>query len=323
MNEKIKLGLIMSPGHYILGGFASAWIDLYVRGLVNRFECRLIAKQSDFDEHYDDVDALFSFDPGLAAPVLDWRRDVLRLGRRTLAKFNLRIPIGKRKPKLSYVSCGDPFKRKWRQDYMLENEIAFMLALFDAPVRRHFTKIPSNRFVLFPFLVPDEWITDEPIVCRHQDKVCCFGAGGCDAYNVRNWCKEFDFVMSSPYSGVENKVLHGRAYFEWLKGFDAMVAAGSDLPKYDQTNPKYFEIAASGALLFAQKTSDLDLLGFRDMENCVIFEKSNFVDKAMEYLSHPEDYVPIREAGRRFIRDKHSLSVRLDFLEGHMRQHLA
>jgi hypothetical protein len=74
---------------------------------------------------------------------------------------------------------------------------------------------------------------------------------------------------------------------QWLSDFDAVVAAGSDLPKYDLTTPKYFEIAAAGSLLFAQRTNDLKRLGFRHMKNCVVFDTGTFETEAKNTYAIP------------------------------------
>ena len=324
MSEKIKLGLIMDPKQLILDIYCLAGVDEFIRALVHKFDCRLIRNQAEFDEYYDDVEALFSLEVEYEAPILDWRRDCFPFGRLTLAKYNLRLPYRKRRPKLSYMRCGDPYKKRllWRQDYLLKNNITFLLAYYVPPTKTHFTKIPPDRIVSFPYIVPDEWITDESIKYSGQQKLLCFGASGHKAYNIRDWCRTLDFVTSSDYSGSQNKVLFGRQYFDWLKGFDAMIAAVSDSPIFDMTNPKYYEIAGAGCLLFAQYTTELEALGFRDMENCVIFDKSNFEEKAKKYLQDPESYIHIREKGRRMIRERHTVSVRLDFLEEHIRNHL-
>jgi hypothetical protein len=305
-NRKIRLGLILSPERYILEKFMAATTPYLIRGIVKRFDCRLIASQQDYDRYYDEVEALLSFEPRFAAPVLKWRRGLLR----------------SRTPKLSYVLCSDAHKDAWREDYILQNRITFLLGFYYAPFRRHFRRIGEEQLIHFPWIVPDDWITDEPLQSRSQERICCFGGADSPAYNVRNWCRQFPFVDSRANSGVENKVMEDREFFEWLKQFDAMVAAGSDDPKYDMTTPKYFEIAASGALLLGQKTGDMDRLGFVDGENCVLFDKSDFEMKSRAYLKDPDRYTPLRFKGRQLIRERHTLSVRLDFLENHIRSNL-
>jgi hypothetical protein len=303
------VGLIVKPEFIEQDLFMSILTSYLLRGILERFDCRVISTQRELETRFDEVDVLLSLEPKFAAPLLNWRGGFLGWGRR--------------EPKFSYVMCSDSHMRKWRQGYFLRNRISFMLAQYHAPFRYNFRRIPEQRLVHFPWAVPDAMFHDGPIVCRNQKTLCCFGAAKGDAYNVRNWCKNFGFVKSFAFSGVENKALSNDSYSQWLSGFDAVVAAGSNLPQFDLTTPKYFEIAAAGALLFAQRTNDLERLGFRHMENCVVFDMDTFEAEAERYLRNPEDYLGIREAGCRLVRQRHSLSVRLDFLEGHMRGHLA
>lgn len=311
MTSKIRLGLVLRPDRFILDDYTVASTRYLIQGIIDRFDCVLISNQDELKACYDDVQVFFSHEPEFAAPVLNWRGGFLG--------------IGKRKPKLSYVLCSDPHNRQWREDYFLKSEISFMLALYYAPFKYHFKRIPDDRLIHFPWTIPDEWFSaepNEPIQCREQDTLCCFGAANSPAYDLRNWCKEFPFVESFSFSGVENKQLRGKAYFDWLKGFDAIIAAGSDDPKFGLTTPKYLEAAAAGSLLFAQQTDDLERLGFRDGENCVVFDRGDFETKAQEYLQDPQAYLPLREAGRKMVRERHALSVRLQTLEDHVRNHL-
>ncbi|HQN17740.1 MAG TPA: glycosyltransferase, partial [Syntrophobacteraceae bacterium] len=134
--------------------------------------------------------------------------------------------------------------------------------------------------------------------------------------------KSFPFVNASSNSGVENKQYTDEEYYAWLRGYDAIIAAGSEDPAYGLTTPKYFEIPASGALLFAQRTDDLDVLGFRHGENCIAFTRDDFEEQARAYLEDPDRFLHIRAAGRDLMRERHALSVRLDFLEEHISRHL-
>jgi spore maturation protein CgeB len=113
-----------------------------------------------------------------------------------------------------------------------------------------------------------------------------------------------------------------REFFLWLEGFDAVIAAGSEDKKYDLTTPKYFETMAVGSLLFAQKTDDLQRLGFKDNENCIVFSQENFLERLNCYLANPASkrWLQIRSAGRNLIWQKHTIEKRLDYLEAHVNQ---
>jgi len=276
--------------------------------LIKRFNCVLMTKQAEFDRYYKEVDFLISMEPGWASPVLDYRR-----------RF---CGIPTRSPKLSYVFFSDPHREKWRETYFFRNKISFVLAFYYKPLLYHFNRIPRDRIIHFPWCIPEDYISTGPIVYHGSERIACYGASRGEAYHLRNWCRTFDFVDSKSYSGVENRVLSDEEFLSWLKTLDAAIAAGSDSPDYRLTIPKYFEIPASGALLFAQETDDLDRLGFLDMVNCVVFNRKNFTKKARDYLADPEICLRIRDRGRDLIRTRHSLSVRMDMFEQHVLEHL-
>ncbi len=279
-----------------------------VDALIDKFNCVIINNQDEFDRHYNDVDFFVSMEPGWAAPVIDYRRRLIGIPTRT--------------PKLCYILFSDPHIEQWREQYFLRNRIHFVLALYYEPTLYHFRRIPRDRIIHFPWAVPDEYITTEPISFSGNPLISCYGASHSEAYELRNWCRKFDFVTSSSNSGVENKVMTNMEFLAWLNRQDAAIAAGSDAPQYRLTMPKYFEIPASGALLFAQETDDLERLGFRDEINCIVFNRKNFMQKSQDYLSNPRRYLTVRERGRALILKKHTLSLRLNMLEKHVRNHL-
>lgn len=304
----MKMGLVLDPEFYILEKSVAAVTIPLIRALIDRFDTRIIYDQKTYDQLCTKVDFLVSMEPKWAAPVLNWRR---------VGRLRRSLP-----PCPCYVIMSDPHNEQWREDYFLKQNLDYILALYYQPTRNHFRRIPMERIFHFPWAVPDEWISDEEITYHGQDKIAIFGASQSDAYSLRNWCRQQPCVQSYDYSGVENKVLSDEDFFEWLQGFDAVVAAGSEHAKYRLTTPKYFETVAAGSLLFAQITDDLPRLGFEDGKNCIIFSQSNFRSRVELYLADPasERWLSIRRMGRQFIRERHTIGVRLDMLETHVRQ---
>lgn len=304
-DTRLTLGLVIDPEFAMLDKSVCALTPQLIQALCRAFDTRILYDQRQFDRLCRQVDCIISFEPKWAAPVLKWRRAGLH-----------RPP-----PCPCYVMMSDPHSNGWRQSYFLRERLDYLLALYDAPTRRHFTRIPAERIVHFPWAIPDEWIGDEPIVYRGQREITIFGAARDPAYELRNWCREQPGVASYANSGVENKVLGDREFFAWLSGFDAVIAAGSEDPTYRLTTPKYFETAAAGSLLFAQATDDLERLGFVDGENCIVFTQDTFTERAREYLDHPGDprWLAIRRAGREFIRARHTIGCRLRAFEAHVR----
>ncbi|MBN2106679.1 MAG: glycosyltransferase [Deltaproteobacteria bacterium] len=160
-----------------------------------------------------------------------------------------------------------------------------------------------------PWAVPESLIVSSKVTFSSGD-VVIFGGGGSPAYDVRNWCRQQDGIINFDNSGVENKKLSNKEYFTWLAGFNAVVAAGSSNPMYDLVTPKYFEIAAAGALLIGQHCRDLELLGFNE-SNCIIFTQKDFAEKIRAYKQNPSSYKATREKGRELIRNRHTISHRI------------
>ncbi|MFM1944701.1 MAG: hypothetical protein RI897_3683, partial [Verrucomicrobiota bacterium] len=304
--ERLKLGLVCDREFHEEDRWVVATTGPLVKGILDRFDVVWIGNQDDYEAALGGLDVVLSMEPGWAAPRLDF-------GRNAALRQEFRR-------KASFICYSDPHANGWREDYFLSQGFDRLLAFYDMPTRRHFRRIPEGRLVHFPWVVPDEWIPRGEIQFHEDERLLVFGGSQSPAYTVRNWCRGFSFVESSDHSGCENKVLKGAEVLEWLSGRDVVVAAGSDSPEYRLTTPKYFETAAAGALLFAQETEDLGKLGFEDGRNCVVFNRGNFERLAQDYLQRPQDFLSIRLAGRELIRNRHSLSHRLDGLERRMRQ---
>lgn len=303
---RLKLGLVIDPEFVLLGKSVCSLTPPLVKALCRAFDTRVLYDQRQFDRLCRQVDFIVSFEPRWAAPVLKWRRAGMFL-RPTSCPC--------------YVIMSDPHREQWRIAYFLRERLDYILALYDAPTRRHFTRIPAERIVHFPWAIPDEWIGNEPIDYRGQREVAIFGAARGPAYTLRNWCREQPGVKSYTNSGVENKVMDDREFFTWLAGFDAVIAAGSEDPAYRLTTPKYFETLAAGSLLFAQQTDDLEQLGFVNGENCIVFTRDTFTERLREYLVDPANprWLEIRRTGRELIRARHTIDYRLRDLEAHAR----
>lgn len=297
---RYRVGLVLDREFHELNKWVSATMPYLVNRILRQFECSIISSQAEYEAVLPDVDVILSMEPGWAAPILDFNRT-----KAVKDEFN---------KKSSFILFSDPHKDKWREDYFIINNIDYLLAFYDAPTKYHFKKIPHDRILHFPWFVPDHWITHNKLECKGQKSIAIFGAQHHDAYTVRNWCRNFFFVENNSYSGVENKVLSSEEYILKIKAYDAAIAAGSESPEYRLTMPKYFEIPATGALLFAQRTDDLEKLGFQHQENCLFFTQDNFEQIAKEYLQNPYGYLQIRCAGRELISKRHSLSKRMNEL---------
>jgi Glycosyl transferases group 1 len=87
---------------------------------------------------------------------------------------------------------------------------------------------------------------------------------------------------------------------------------------------KYFEIPASGALLFGETTPELTALGFRDGEHYVAVTPADFREKIIYYLygAGRDQGEQIRCAGNRFVREQHTWERRIHALLQDLSLHL-
>ena len=101
------------------------------------------------------------------------------------------------------------------------------------------------------------------------------------------------------------------------KGTFEYIGAGGYDPAYfkefnlNYTLAKYFEIPACGVVPFIEHTEDLEELGFKDEQNCIIVTPDNYLDKIQ---SHLENKALAQEA-KRFVLEKHTFLNRLDIIK--------
>ncbi len=304
---KMRLGLIIDPEFHMLGRSVCALTPPFIEALCRRFDTRLLWDQRRYDALCWEVDFIYYFHPTFAAPMI-------RLAR--AGRLRRSLPPGP-----IFWGLSDPHLQPWREAAILDQGVDFVLAYYRRPTLHHFGRLPPEKVIFFPWAVPDPWIDTGPIRYHGQRELMIFGAAQGEAYTVRNWCRRQPGVRSYEMSGVENKVMDDRRFFEWLQGFDAVIAAGSESPAYRLTTPKYYETAAAGSLLVAQTTDDLAEAGFADGLNCLVFSQADFHEKVRPWREAPDDprWLEIRRAGRELIRERHSLSRRLDELEGYVR----
>lgn len=69
---------------------------------------------------------------------------------------------------------------------------------------------------------------------------------------------------------------------------------------------KHLEIPACGALLISEPMPTLEEYGFRDMENCVVGEGDDLLDRLELLRKSPELYAQIAAAGNRLVHERHS-----------------
>ena len=292
--KRSDFGLVLDWDFHRNNRWASAYSSFLVESIIAEFDPVIISTQRHYAFHRKRLRYILSFEPGWAAP---------------------RIRYDRKCDCLKAVMYSDPhYQPEARSNYFEENNFDFVLSLYRAPFFQHFKGFPEEKFVHFPWAVPDRFVSNRSLQVR-SNQVAIFGGKASEAYDIRNWCRTQPGVTGYDNSGVENKRLGNEEYYHWLESFDAIIAAGSSKPVYNLVTPKYFEIPASGALLVGQFCDDLTVLGF-DEANSLIFRPSDFIDKVDCYRRNPEGFLSMRERGRDLIRSRHLISGRIALLKG-------
>lgn len=290
--NKSDFGLVLNWDFHIKNKWVSAYTPYLVNEIIKHFNPIIISSQRQYEFYKKRLRRILAFEPEWAAPRINYDRKI---------------------DCLKTVMYSDPhYQTERRQKYFFDNGFDYVLSLYNKPFFYHFTSFPEQKFVHFPWAVPDQFISTHEITVSNNE-VAIFGGKDSDAYDVRNWCREQSCVTNYEFSGVENKKLTDEEYYVWLRKFDAIVAAGSSQPIYNMVTPKYFEIASAGALLIGQYCEDLDILGFNE-SNSLVFCKDDFIDKLNKFKSHPELFLAMRESGRSLINQRHKLSDRINIL---------
>ena len=288
-NNKSNFGLAINWNFHLQNKWVSAYTPYLVKAIVGEFDPIILDTQLSYTLNKNKLKYIISFEPGISAPKI---------------KYDLT-----HKCKKGIIYSDPHYKSKERFEYFVNNNFDYVFSLYKSSFFKHFKGFPEEKFVHWPWAVPDKLISSHSVQVR-SNEVAIFGGTKSDAYDIRNWCREQSGVTNYELSGVENKKLDDAEFYRWLADFDAIVAAGSSNPDYDLATPKYFEIAAAGALLIGQHCLDLHDLGF-DESNSVIFRKDNFVEKIKEYRQCPEAYLDKRISGRELIKKRHKLSDRM------------
>ena len=294
-SKRPKTGFVFNLHRLVNDGFTIVSTPYRIKRILDELNCVVISSQRDLKKYADKLDVIFSAEPIWEAPLLD------------LSQYNT-------VPKLMFKS--DPHKKPdYFYRYFSENRFDFMVVPYLNPTLYYFPQIRKDQLFYSPWAVPADFIRDLKVKRNNSDKLLLFGAYKHEIYKTRMWCKQFDFVEFKHFSGVENKKLWGAAYHNWLSSYDSVIAATSQDEKWRYTVAKYFEIPASGALLFAQETDDLGLCGFVDGKNCLVFNEENFEHKAREYLNNTDQYMSIREKGFALIKERHTVEKRVEELK--------
>lgn len=285
-----QYGFVIHWNQYKQGRLGIAQTPFFVEAFVDEFDPVVLTTQRSYEYHKNHLDAIFMYMPGGRAPLIEFDSDQ------------------------DHTICallGDPHSDiERRENYVIQNDIEYVLTQYYSPFKRHFSRWDEYKLVHFPWAMPESFIIDADEISLDDRRLVVLGDAGGEPYETREWCSEFPFVSDPHRDTFANKTYSRGGYYEWLRNFDAVVAANSLSDDFRYVTAKFTEIPAAGALLFAQFSEDLSRMGFSE-ENCVIFTKDDFERKAKDYLDDPEAYLDRRRRGAELIAERHTISDRI------------
>ena len=115
-------------------------------------------------------------------------------------------------------------------------------------------------------------------------------------------------------ASYKRKLFHDK-YIEKLTGAKIAVCATKlklENEIYTFANWKFVEIPACGALLLTQSDDDLEAMGFRHYDNCVVFDRTNEITVIVANLLKDDALIQkSAEAGLALVRERHSNEIRV------------
>lgn len=180
---------------------------------------------------------------------------------------------------------------------------------------------PDLPFIYLPWAVDPTVFRD--LGKRRRYDIACLGALTEGKYpfrrEVRAWLEN-----QSQLRYIRKKRVGGHDGEMFNRALNSTRSAFTCASAMHYTLMKYFEIPASGALLFGEATPEFTALGFRDGEHYVAVTPSDFREKIMYYLcgegrARGEQ---IRHAGNHFVREQHTWECRVHTLLHDMGKYL-
>jgi hypothetical protein len=173
------------------------------------------------------------------------------------------------------------------------------------------------RFISLPWAI-DPLVYKDLKMSRKFD-FACIGALSKEKYplrnNVRDWMlndSQLKIYKKSRIKGQNGSDHDGNAFNLILNQCKSAFTCSSS---FNYTLMKYFEIPASGTLLFAEKTILYEELGFKDGVHYVAVNSSDYRDKISSYLSkNYEDVLnKITDNAKCFIHTHHTWNHRIEY----------
>ena len=104
----------------------------------------------------------------------------------------------------------------------------------------------------------------------------------------------------------------GKSFSEAINECKIFITTGN--LQYRNFGPKYVEIMASKACLFATEPLDAKIIGLEDGVNYVQITEDDVEDKVRYYLRHDEERNRIAECGYRFALERYCCYAQANFV---------
>ncbi len=183
-------------------------------------------------------------------------------------------------------------------------------------MRFRYYRANYHKIVRMPWSVPDRYFAKARRPWEERSGNALLSGRLSWQYGLRTRIHRYCAADSSlpvdvlDHSGYDVECLKhaitGQAYIDRLAQHRCALATTG----YGYTLAKYMEIPAAGCMLMCEPTLDLELLGFRDGQNCRFITRSNFrqILKDLAGIVDPA----IAAAGYELVRKRHVHSVRVD-----------
>ena len=234
----------------------------------------------------------------------------------SLEPFTFAPPVRFSPRHASVVLVADTWDKVWMARHLARSRARHLLTSYlwwvdETPALR---RTGRERWRLFPWWVPDSVVEARVARTALEPSATVVGALG-PMYDLRGWAASHPLVGGmlhvSAHSVAATRHTAGD-YFDLLEAQSAVVVAFGEAERARVPVAKYVEVPAVGALLIGARAHHLEEMGFRDGENCVLFEgRADFEARLRAFLDRPEDFVEVAARGLELVRARHTTSARL------------
>jgi hypothetical protein len=169
---------------------------------------------------------------------------------------------------------------------------------------------PDIPFLYLPWAVDGQVFRD--LGRRRKFDIACLGALTEGKYPLRRKVRAW-IEQESGLNYIRKKRIGGHDGDQFNQALNSTYSAFTCASTYRYTLMKFFEIPASGTLMFAESTPELCALGFQDGVHFVAVNESNFAERIRHFTSNDgrTQGELIRLQGQRFVLENHIWQKRM------------